>query len=146
MPPLIPKSTADANRLAGRTGTWNPKDPNAAVSPEQGTYQTPTTGGAAWEPAPATSHLFGWRLQTGDFFRKFYAPAVSAPAGTVAVLQVSFRRSKRDPSIGPEYDYYFADPHVAEKYLTDLRTAAHPGHVVQALERAGVAYKKIVGR
>lgn len=154
MPPLIPKSQADKNRVAGRVNPWDPKYPDAAVSPEQGTYDQPLTGGAPYEPAPATSHVYGFRrlALTQKFVRGIYAPSVGAPAGTVAVLQVAFKPSpkrKGEPppsAIKSEYNYFFSDAAVAEKYLNDFRTAAHPGHVVQALERAGVPYKKVAGR
>lgn len=140
------------DRTAGRVNDWEPKYPDAAVSPEQGTYDEPETTGKPYEPTPPTSHVYGFKLLAGGFVKKFYAPSVGAPAGTVAIIMVAFKPSpprgsggQHPNTIKSEYEYYFTDLAVAEKYLDDFRTNPHPGHVVQALERAGVAYKKKSG-
>ncbi len=134
-----------ADIAAGRSQSWTPKYPGAAVSPEQGRYDKPQSGGAAYEHAPSSSHVYGWKMLEGGFVSKFYGPSVGAPPGTIAVLTVAFKEQRRGQTtgnIGSEYEYYFADASTAAKWLEDFRTNPHPGHVVQALERAGVRYKR----
>jgi hypothetical protein len=135
----------DLPRVGARD--WaDPKYPDAAVPNDRGLYEKPTASGAPWEHAPATSHVYGWKLLSGGFVRRFYAASAGAPAGTTAVLVVAFKPPKvngqHPNSIKSQYEYYFRDTSVAAKYANDFRTNPHPGHVVQALERAGVAYKK----
>lgn len=145
---IIQNKTGVQNRIAGRTNTWTPKYPGSAVSPERGSYSEPQHGGAAYELAPESSHVYGWKLQSGGFIRKFYAPTVGA-GDTSAIITVAFKEKRKGGYTGriaSEYEYYFADSTVAEKYLDDFRSAAHPGHVVQDLERAGVRYKQVSRR
>lgn len=149
--PQIPAQFPKGARVVGGgpaapNAPWTPKYPGSAISPQQGIYAQPSSTGAPYEPAPATSHVYGWKLLSGGFVSKFYAPSVGAAPGTSVVLMVAFKQRQKGGGytngIASEYEYYFSDPAVAEKYLNDFRTNPHPGHVVQALERAGVAYKR----
>lgn len=137
-----PQPSSDA--LAGRLKNWNPAFPDFAVSPDQGIYAQPETGGAIYEQAPSSSHVYGWKLQSGGFVKKFYGQSVRAPDGTIAVLTVAFKGSKTQ-GIATEYEYYFTDEAVAETYLNAFRIAAHPGYVVQDMIAAKVPYKKKSG-
>jgi len=134
---------------AGRTRDWQPKYPDFALTPEQGAYDEAQSGGAPYEPAPDTSHVYGWKLQSGGFVSKFYAPSIGAPSGTVAVLGVAFKPSaprgstSHPNTISSEYVYAFTNLAEAEDYLARFRAAAHPGHVVQDLIAARVWYKKV---
>lgn len=120
---------------------WSPAHPEFATPNERGLYDAPPTNeGAPWEPAPASSHLEGWKLLSGGFVAKFYGPSAGAPAGTVAVLMLAFRAKGKAPR--SQYEYYFTSQTVAETYLDKLRTAEHPGHVVQELIAQSVPYKK----
>lgn len=145
----LPDVQSVLNDLAGRTGEWTPKYPDFATSPERGRYEEPQTGGTAYEFAPPTSHVYGWKFQSGGFVKKFYGPSVSAPAGTIAVLGVAFKPSPpAGDSIHPnviksEYEYYFASVEIAENYLGKLRSTDHPGQVVKELIATRVPYKRV---
>jgi hypothetical protein len=84
-----------------------------------------------YEPSPPTSHVYGWRgrADTADGVR-----------GT-STLTVAFK-DKRGGE-GSRYEYYFDTVVGVEYYLTRLRAAAHPGHVVNELKRNGIRYRKV---
>lgn len=125
---------------------WSPKYPDIAISPEEGLYDAPGSGGTPYETSPATSHVYGWKLLSGGFVSKFYGPSVGAPSGTRSVLTVAFK----PPAVGgtcpnqiaSEYEYYFTDPLLAQKYLDDFRGAEHPGFIVQELIDNRIPYKR----
>ena len=124
---------------------WAPKFPDIAVSPQTGSNPQQSNSGAAWELAPATSHVYGWKLQAGGFYSKFYAPSVAAPGGTTAILSVGFKPNGATSGLDKEYEYYFPTEAAARVWLEQLRMAAHPGYVVQGLIAARIPYKRVSG-
>lgn len=134
---------------AGRSQHWDPKYPDVAMEPQQGSYPEQMSGGAEYEPAPDTSHVYGFKMMQGGIVSKFYGPSIGAPAGTKAIIGVAFKPSPakgstRHPnSIKSEYVYAFPTIAEAERYLADFRATAHPGHVVDALIKARVWYKQV---
>ena len=140
------------DRVVGRTASWDPKYPEAAMSAEQGVYDETMSGGAPYESAPDTSHIYGWKLLKGGFVSKFYGPSIGAPSDTKAIVGVAFKPSppKGSPKgtahpnqISSEYVYAFPTEAAAEGYMDAFRAAAHPGHVVQELIDARVWYKRV---
>jgi len=138
-----------ADRTAGRTAEWDPKYPEAAGTPEQGVYEEPLHGGAQYTPAPATSHVYGWRVQSGGFL-KFYAPSIGAPEGTKALLGVAFKPSPPPGStvhpneIKSEYVYAFQSVDEANAVAAAMAGDQHPGEVVdRQLIKPRVWYKKL---
>lgn len=125
----------------GKSRTWEPKYPEIAVSPEQGLHDDLDNTGNTFEPSPSTSHVAGWKLNGGGFIKKFYAPSVKAPDKTNTVLSVRFK-NKKSGGVESEYEYYFTDEAEANNYITTLRGADHPGHIVNQLIRLGVPYKR----
>lgn len=131
---------------------WEPSYPEFAVDSDRDVYADPQTGGADYIPAPATSHVYGFRLKAGGFVRKFLAPSYDgAPAGTVAILEVAFKPPKpkgateHPNTIASEYSYFYTSEDDARAAFDALAGAAHPGEVVKAeLIDRRVPYKKIV--
>lgn len=132
---------------------WDPSYPEFASQGEDKTvYPDAQTGGMEYQPAPESSHVYGFKFLTGGFVRKFYAGTDGVPAGTAAVLGVAFKPAPPKGSdvhpntIKSEYEYYFADEGAGRAYYDRMRAAAHPGEVVHELIRDRVAYRKIVAR
>lgn len=135
--------------VAGRTRDWDPKFPDFAMTPEQGAYDGEMSGGAPYEAAPDSSHVYGWKLLRGGFVKNFYGPSIGAPTGTVAIVGVAFKPSPpRGSAVHPnqistEYVYAFPNLEEAQRYVEAFRAAAHPGYVVQDLIAARVWYKRV---
>lgn len=138
-----------ANPPAPGNVPWAPKFPAIAVSPQQGSSPQQHTTGEPYEPAPASSHVFGFKMQSGGFVSKFYAPSVGAAASTRAILGVAFKPNPAPGStthpntISREYEYYFPTEADALGWLNQMRGHAHPGEVVQDLIKAGIPYKRV---
>lgn len=159
--PQIPSSLPimPVNPPAPGNVPWNPKFPQIAVSPQQGTSPGTSTGGLPYEPAPASSHVFGFKVLSGGFVSKFLAPARGASPMTAsafpgndpttrAILMVAFKPNapagqQHQNVADKEYEYYFPTAADAEGWLNRMRTHAHPGEVVQDLIKAGIPYKRV---
>lgn len=120
---------------------WDPSFPEFAVPNDRGLRTKDETGGTTWEQAPASSHVYGWKFQSGGFVKKFYGPSAGAPPGTVAVLTVGFKLNGTQV-LHTVYEYYFTSEQIGRNYHQKLQTAEHPGHVVQMLIAQRVPYKK----
>lgn len=95
----------------------------------------------AWEQAPATSHLWGWRYLD---IRVYDTSQYESQVGTASVLLVRFR----DPKTGgytSEYAYGYAHGDEGGAILESLRAAAHPysGVLLPKVIRAGVIGKRV---
>jgi len=130
---------------------WTPKFPGFAVAPQTGSNQGPDSGGLPYEPTPASSHVYGFKMLASGFVSKFLAPANGAAPGTRAILMVAFkpnppRGSTTHPNV-PEkgYEYYFPIEAACLVWFNRMKGHAHPGEVVQDLIKAGIPYKRVFG-
>jgi hypothetical protein len=133
-------ATPSAPRPGVSSETWQPSYPGQAVG-TGALYDKAPDSGAPYEQAPAGSHVYGWKLLTGGFVSKFYAPSAGAGSDTKAVLTVAFK--DKSGGLGTVYEYYFISVPIAQNYLEKFRGAQHPGHVVQQLITDRVPYKRV---
>lgn len=138
-----------ADRRAGRTAEWDPKYPDVAMAPQQGVYEEALHGGVEYTRAPASSHVYGWRVKAGGLL-KFLGPQIGAPADTRALLEVAFKppipkgQTLHPDRIASEYAYAFPSVDAANGVAAALMGAADPGEVVhQMLIEPRVWYKRI---
>lgn len=133
MPSVIP---------AGPSVPFEPKMAGGVANPNAGADpNAPDGSNVAWESAPATSHLWGWKyvdIRTSSFLRKF-----PGRLGAVSILTVRFR-GKGGRGIAAEYQYGFADPDAGQAIVEALRASPHPhGQVLHPrVIKAGVPYTR----
>lgn len=117
------------DQAAGDRTLYRPADPDR-----------PQTG-APYEPAPATSHLHGWRVLTDSFSRNFLAEANGFPRGSY-LLQVAFRVKSGVPGVHTEYYYAFKSAAEPEGWAAVMRSAPRPGILIPDIQASCLGYRR----
>jgi hypothetical protein len=118
--------------------TWTPAL-EFGIPKESPLDTEPDERGLPWVMAPADSHLWGFRFYDArkfSFLRKFGADVTRGKSQ----LEVRFKDAKG--RLASEYTYYFDDHDRGLEFFEAMRSAAHPGEVVQELIRQRVPYRK----
>lgn len=118
---------------------FTPKRAGGLANPQAGTGQLPEEAGAdllAWTPAPATSHIWGFRYYDARDPRFGLAEGRSQ-------LQVRFR--EKGGGVSATYAYFFSSPEAGALIYDKLAGSAHPyGEVLHPLViRPGAPYTRL---
>jgi hypothetical protein len=135
---------ADPTRPDLAAEPWSPQYPGQAAG-DRTLYQPadadkPETG-ASWEPAPASSHLHGWKVLTDSFSRNFLAEANGFPRGSY-LLQVGFRLRSGVPGLHTSYYYAFKTEAEAEGWAAVMRSAPRPGILIPDIQASCLGYRR----
>lgn len=117
---------------------WVPKFPDIARDLRDrqlsDAERTADESDPSWLPAPASSHLHGFRFDDARASRVLRI-------GGYSYIRVRFKDPKSG-GVASRYTYSFADPGAAADWWGRLSTAAQPGKVVNEMILAGIPYEK----